>query len=155
MRLMLEDGSVFASGSTPYRYEAAIQSETMPRIIVPIEIDDRKYYAYVDTGAFYLLCHPDVAEILGLDSGDALEVSEIKIRGCTVAGEIHRLELGLRAETGQGLRIDATAFLPLDRDWWEWGNCAVLGLCGCLDRMRFAVDPTGDVFYFGPLGSDV
>ena len=33
----------------------------------------------------------------------------------------------------------------------RWGELpSFLGLMGCLERMRFAVDPLDNTFYFGP-----
>lgn len=55
----------------------------------------------------------------------------------------------LLADEGQGesLTLDVTAFLPDDR--WNLPN--MLGLTGCLERIRFAVDPANDLFYFGAI----
>jgi hypothetical protein len=32
-----------------------------------------------------------------------------------------------------------------------WMHPSILGLSGCLEALRFAVDPKTNLFYFGPL----
>jgi hypothetical protein len=48
--------------------------------------------------------------------------------------------------------VDATVFILGPESEESWGDLpSFIGLNGCLERMRFAVDPTSDSFYFGPL----
>jgi len=54
--------------------------------------------------------------------------------------------LKLRAEEGEDLDIQALMFLSSD---WPGGN--FIGYEGFLDRIRFAVDPHWNRFYFGSL----
>ncbi len=58
---------------------------------------------------------------------------------------IHKIRL--IADVGEPLDIDSTVFIPPD-----WRAPSILGYTGALDRMRFAVDPQVNRFYFGPLG---
>ena len=49
--------------------------------------------------------------------------------------------------------VDATVFVPDLKPDQAWGDLpSFIGLSGCLERMRFAVDPATEMFYFGPLG---
>ena len=56
---------------------------------------------------------------------------------------------------GESLAIDATAFVPAltPRQQWDGELPCVLGLRFCLERMRFAVDPQRELFYFGEFGA--
>ncbi|MBI3732481.1 MAG: hypothetical protein HY259_03370 [Chloroflexi bacterium] len=74
------------------------------------------------------------------------------IRGIWYSGRLYLLNLTLLAIEGYSLELSATAFVP-DSEWAEsWGHLpSFLGLPGCLERLRFAVDPSTDTFYFGPL----
>ena len=60
------------------------------------------------------------------------------------------IELRLLADEGDSLTVDATAFIPDVEEYW--GDLPTfIGLTGFLERLRFAVDPSTDTFYFGSL----
>ena len=64
------------------------------------------------------------------------------------------MSLTLSPAWGEGLTVDVTAFVPEAEFTEAWGLLpSYLGLNGCLDRLRFAVDPVTDTFYFGPLSN--
>jgi hypothetical protein len=67
-------------------------------------------------------------------------------------GNLYRIGVVFPADEGNDIMIDATVFVP-DQEWQEsWGeHPGYIGLEGCLERMRYAVDPGNDQFYFGPL----
>ncbi len=72
------------------------------------------------------------------------------VRGMRLEGEIIRMGIKLLAVRGENLTVDATAFVPDVEEYW--GDFpAFLGLTGFLERIRFAVDPNTDTFYFGQL----
>ncbi|MBI4531612.1 MAG: hypothetical protein HY709_08815, partial [Candidatus Latescibacteria bacterium] len=48
------------------------------------------------------------------------------------------------AEEGENVEVEATWFISPD-----WPGPIVIGWKGCLERLRFAVDPSEDTFYFG------
>ena len=52
----------------------------------------------------------------------------------------------LVADEGEDLDIEATMFLSPD---WPGGN--FIGYEGLLERIRFAVDPETNLFYFGQI----
>lgn len=65
-------------------------------------------------------------------------------------GSITRLSIRLLADEGDSLTVDATAFIPDVEEYW--GDLPVfIGLTGFMERLRFAVDPSTDTFYFGSL----
>jgi hypothetical protein len=68
-----------------------------------------------------------------------------------VHGRLYRLNLTLLADEGEDLTIQTTAFVPEPDEAEGWGDMpCILGLYGCLERLRFAVDPHTEPFYFGP-----
>ncbi len=79
-------------------------------------------------------------------------LKELLFRGVIVHGRLHRVNLTLFAEEGESFTLEATAFVPNpgDEEIWEDIPC-ILGLFGCLERARFAVDPSTETFYFGPI----
>lgn len=66
-------------------------------------------------------------------------------------GALHRVPLTILASQGNTITIEATAFVP-ERAAEGSNFPCVLGIYLCLDRLRFAVDPLHEVFYFGELG---
>ncbi|OCR01344.1 hypothetical protein BCD67_12460 [Oscillatoriales cyanobacterium USR001] len=72
------------------------------------------------------------------------------IRGMRLDGSIIRVNMTLPADEGDDLDVDATVFIPDVEEYW--GNFpSFIGQIGFLERMRFAVDPATDTFYFGTL----
>jgi len=56
----------------------------------------------------------------------------------------------LLADVGEDLELQATVFVPDVEEFW--GNFpAFIGLTGFLERIRFAVDPLNNTFYFGSM----
>ncbi|OCR00953.1 hypothetical protein BCD67_02940 [Oscillatoriales cyanobacterium USR001] len=72
------------------------------------------------------------------------------VRGMRLEGSIIRLTITLPADRGEEEDIDATAFIPDVEEYW--GNFpSFIGQIGFLERITFAVNPSTDTFYFGPL----
>jgi len=59
-------------------------------------------------------------------------------------GTLYRGSITLIAEQGENLDVDATVFISPD-----WRGPSFLGYEGFLQRIRFAVDPERNLFYFG------
>ncbi len=151
MLLMFQDGRSFAQGAYNYLYRPVSSGETTPRIIIEVQIEGVQAQAIVDTGGAYLVCDPQIADLLGLDPADALGTDRLSIRGVSVPGSIHRIFLTLLAHEGQSMKIEVTAFVPHPEPSLKWDLPSFMGLSGCLERLRFAVDPITDTFYFGAL----
>ena len=151
MTLTLPNGERFATGSVTYQYRPATTHETTPRIILAVEIDGIVTEAVVDTGGVYLFCNPHIARRLSLAPTEAMSgIQSILLRGVVVQGRLYRLTLTLLADEGEDVLIQATAFVPEPEEAEHWGDLpCILGLYGCLERMRFAVDPYTERFYFG------
>jgi len=151
MLLMFQDGRSFAQGACAYLYRPVTSGEITPRIVVEVQIEGVQAQAIVDTGGAYLVCDPQIADLLGLAPADALEADRLSIRGVSVPGSIHRVFLTLLAHEGQSMKVEVTAFVPRPEPYLEWDLPSFMGLSGCLERFRFAADPITDTFYFGAL----
>ena len=76
--------------------------------------------------------------------------ARLSIRGISYIGKLVRVKIGLRAERGgDDLDVDATVFVPKLRPGVVWPHPNFIGLDGFLNRIRFAVDPSENTFYFG------
>lgn len=148
--LFFADGYPFATGALPYDYRPATETETTNRIVIPIEIQGSRTLAALDTGAPYVVCAPKVASDAGVDPSWALAKKTMLIRMMRVEGFIVRLNVRLVARDGEDLDVDSTVFVPESEALW--GNLpSFIGLTGFLERIRFAIDPNTDTFYFGQL----
>ena len=72
------------------------------------------------------------------------------IRGMSLSGFVVRLNIQLTADMGENLDVDSTVFVPDSVDLWGDFPCFI-GLGGFLERIKFAIDPNTDTFYFGQL----
>ncbi len=149
--LMFQDGRSFAQGACNYLYRPVSAGEATPRIIIEVQIEGVQAQAIVDTGGAYLVCDPQIADLLNLDPADALGTDRLNIRGVSVPGFIRRVFLTLLAREGQSIVVEVTAFVPHPEPYLKWDLPSFMGLTGCLERLRFAVDPVTDSFYFGTL----
>lgn len=150
MALFFPNGDSFATGSIRYTYQPATENETTNRIILPVKVAGRIIEAIVDTGAPYPIIAPGIARQAGLDYLPTLERKIMLIRGMRLDGSIIRVNMTLPADEGDDLDVDATVFIPDVEEYW--GNFpSFIGQIGFLERMRFAVDPATDTFYFGAL----
>jgi hypothetical protein len=152
MLLTSSDGLSFATGATAYDYHSVSGSDTSDRIILKVQIEGQSTEAVVDTGAPFVVCSPDLARLIGFDSSSALYPHKILIRGSWVQGSIHRVSLTIPASEGNSISLEVTAFVPDPDEEMLKGNFpSFISLFGCLERLRFAVDPSDTMFYFGPL----
>jgi hypothetical protein len=146
--LTFADHSPFATGATRYACDDRYENGGTPKVIAEVVVAGQFTDTILDTGAPYLLCSPSLAASLQIDPNLALSTASIRVRGYLIQGGIHRLELKIPAENGMDLVIDATAFVPFPGQLVETLP-SFLGWQGCLERMRFALDPVTETFYFG------
>jgi hypothetical protein len=116
-----------------------------------VAIDGVVTHAMVDTGGIYLVCHPRLATHLRLEPAEAISgLQALLFRGAVVQGRLYRLTLTLLAQEGDDVVIQATTFVPEPQEEESWGDLpSILGFYGCLERLRFAVDPRTETFFFG------
>jgi hypothetical protein len=74
----------------------------------------------------------------------------LQSRSSWIRGSLWQVRIELQADLGESLVVDSTAFIPDESIDWPLPD--FLGLDGFLDRIRFAVDPEENLFYFGALG---
>lgn len=137
------------SGSTPYIYSG----EPAGKLTLGVEIDGIRITAVVDTGAPYMICEPEIAEQLDLKRGESLGDCELRTHLGLVDGCLYRMSLTLLAASpGASATLEVTLFVPRAELWKD--NPSFLGFHGCLERIRFAIDPATDNFYFGSLSNN-
>lgn len=153
MLLQFTGGTLFATGATPYAYRPVTDRESAPRVILSIRLGEIETSAFLDTGGVYLLCAPQLARRLGFDPQDGIPAPPLQLGRGRFDGALHRVGLTFIAVDGDDLSIDSTMFVPLLKPGEQWPEDfpCILGMQGCLERLRFAVDPTDDTFYFGAL----
>ncbi len=152
MPFQFPDGEAFTTSAASYMYRPATPNETTPRVVLDVAVEGIHTEAMVDTGGVYLLCHSLLASRLNLDGADALSgPSVILFRGVSVQGRLYRLGITLLADEGGDVPFQATAFVPEYQEAEHWGALpSILGFYGCLERIRMAIDPVTETFYFGP-----
>lgn len=152
MTLTWPDGRPFATGATAYQYRPATAQERTPRITLEVAIDGVETHAMVDTGGIYLVCHPRLATQLRLEPAEAISGPQVLLfRRAVVQGRLYRLTLTLLAQEGDDVVLQATAFVPELQEEESWGDLpSILGFYGCLECIRFAIDPRTEIFFFGP-----
>ncbi len=146
--LLLGSGEPFATGASAYFDARPELREPLPRIYVEFQPGgkDRSFVALLDTGGHYCILQPDVAASIQDQMVDRLAPAVLRTAHGTVSGELFLHRLTLLAQQGQPLDLDATVFVSDD-----WPGPNILGYTGALDRLRFAIDPGGNRFFFGPL----
>ena len=147
--LYLASGAPFATGAMRFSYRPALDGDRLQRLFLEIRVAGVLVGAVLDTGGAYLILSPTVSEELGLGSRTELGRETIVIRGFTYSGAIHRVPVTLPVTEGEPLTFDATAFVPEMPLGESWPLPSYLGWQGCLERIRFAVDPADELVYFG------
>lgn len=100
----------------------------------------------LDTGSTFSVLDADLAEEIGaFDEADAPRV-EMGTRHGVFGGRLVRRPVWLLAEEGDSLEVDATFWVS---SAWRYGH--FLGYGGFLQRIRFALDPDANQFYFGSI----
>lgn len=152
MLLSFSNGDKFSTGSTLYDYRPATRDERFERIMLQVQIEGIMTEAFVDTGGVYLVCTPEIAQQANLQARSLFspDPEVILLRGVHIAGDLFRVTLTLLADYGEGVNIEATAFVPRREARVDWADFpCILGMHGCLERLRFAIDTLNTCFYFG------
>jgi hypothetical protein len=144
--LWLESGAIFAVGKADY----SLSPPEDPKLNVGVEVDGIHTLVVLDTAAPFLLCSLWLATQLDVSKFDRIGSTRIVTNRGTLSGDLYRLPLRLIASEGNAIEIQATAIVPdLNQDHWRDAP-TFLGFRDCLDRLRFAIDPSEEKFYFGP-----
>jgi hypothetical protein len=102
--------------------------------------------AVVDTAAPWCIFKPDLARRLMSTFEELTGNVALSTRLGVFRGGLFRGSITLPADEGQSLDVQVTAFLCPD-----WPGENFIGYEGLLQRIRFAVDPGSNSFYFGRL----
>ncbi|HKP76960.1 MAG TPA: hypothetical protein VJT67_15625 [Longimicrobiaceae bacterium] len=148
-RLLTASGEPFATGESPSTAQYARPEDSLTRLFLEVEFAGVPGSAVVDTGGAYLILDPEVAGRMGINAAGMLHRERLVIRGFSCAGTVHRVPVTLPATAGESLTFEATAFVPDLGEGEVWPLPSYLGWQGCLERIRFAVDPVEAVVYFG------
>lgn len=148
MLLKYSDDSSFASGLCGFQDSLGTHGNSTPKVYIEVEIEDHRIITAVDTGGVYLVVDP---ELVHVNPEDGLGHVNLNVRGYDMPGSLHRIPITIPADEGGSLEIETTAFVPDMTTGIPWNFPNFLGWQGCLERMRIAIDPNRNVFYFGSL----
>ncbi|MBZ0315058.1 MAG: hypothetical protein K8L91_01475 [Anaerolineae bacterium] len=127
------------------------EDETYAKIVVTITYDNLIITsAILDTGAPWSVLNPAEFQVLAGQYDPSLAAHDfLNIRGQKYRGHIWRIPATLEAGRGTGITIEASVFVPELADGEIWPHPNFIGLEGFLNRIRFAIDPEHNYFYFG------
>ena len=120
--------------------------EPHPRIYVSCRMAgvDPGFLALVDTGGHFCILNQEVADQVRDQRVDGLGRVKLRTAYGLVEGELYSHRLTLVAGFGESVDIEASVFVSPD-----WKAPSFIGYSGALERVRFAVDPFTNRFYFG------
>ena len=132
----------FVSGYQWFRDSVPANPETVPRIVITVILEGREIPALVDTGASQCVVSWTVAEALA-----TVEDCEVQFRA--VGGNIHHgllfpITINFPADQGEAVTLDVTAW---SAETFYGPN--LIGYGGVLERLRIAIDPATNRFFFG------
>jgi len=108
--------------------------------------------AIVDTGAPWCVLKPALLEKIESRIEPIRPLDRpLYIRGTAYVGWLYHVPIRLEAIFGESLEVGATALIPELPPDEEWLYPNFIGLDGFLNRIRFAVDPASNLFFFGEL----
>lgn len=144
--LVRQNGAPFCIGRSRFSDRIETSEAQTPKIFVKIEPNSlgMPILAQLDTGSSWSILDPEVARELSLLDGGGMS-AKISTRLGVFDGRLERTQIAILADDGDTLNVEATVFVSPD---WIGGN--FIGYGGLLERIRFAVDPSDNVFYFGP-----
>lgn len=122
------------------------QSDREPRILIRLALEEALLFAVVDTAAPWCVFRPEVNARLEHRLSSIPGQVVLGTRLGRFHGSLHRGPLRILAEHGESLDVEATVFVTPD-----WPGPNFLGYQGFLQRIRFAVDPESNLFYFGEI----
>jgi hypothetical protein len=113
---------------------------------VTVDSVDGPVLSVVDTGAPWCIFEPIVATVLARTFVPLQSRLSLSTRLGLIQGALFRVAITIPADEGKSLDVEATAFVSPD-----WPGPNFIGYQGLLQRIRFAVDPETNLFYFGSI----
>ncbi len=145
--LQHKDGAIFACSRA--KYLDRLGSHSGNKIYIAVQFDTLpKTFAILDTAAPWCILSEEQAKVLNPNyRNEAMEPKCLNIRGEKTEGVLLRLPITICADKGKDITIDGTVFVPQnERDIPNF-----IGLDGFLSRVKFAIDPQINEFYFGSI----
>ena len=139
------NGEPFAPNAARYYEEDPSLESEQTSIHVQIVIRGEMEIATLarlDPATPWVVLNAELTRTLGLGANGP--ETQLQTAAGRMKGTLERYPILLAAEEGRSLEIDATLFVCRD---WKKGN--FLGYAGLLERIRFAIDPASQLFYFG------
>lgn len=145
MLRLSSDGTAFAIGRTRFLNQDPVNPEKSPKVYVKIEPGDfgSPILAQLDTGAAWSILESQIAEAMALFHGQG-QPTRLSTRFGPIDGYLERTKITILADEGESIEVEATVFVSK-----RWLGGSFLGYAGLLERVRFAVDPQQNFFYFG------
>jgi hypothetical protein len=117
-----------------------------PRIFLEVQPGwlEGTVLAMVDTAAPWCIFEPIIGKLIRERFDRVSADVSLSTRLGPFIGSLYRGPLLVPALEGESLGIEATVFVSPD-----WYGPSFIGYQGLLERIRFAVDPETNLFYFG------
>ena len=117
-------------------------------LAVAYQVGEDRVLSLLDTGAECGIFPAELAAALGYGDPTQGVPTILDTRYGRYAGHLVRIPTSIPADEGNGIDVDLTWLVIPD-----WPGPPVIGWGGCLERLRFALDPTPgeECFYFGPI----
>lgn len=146
--MLQHNGTPFSIGRSRFTDRAEASEGQTAKIWIRVEPSPlgSVILAQLDTGAPWTVLNAEIADALSLLNGDGEQV-RMSTREGAFNGRLERTTIDIIADEGEGesLSINATVWVSQD-----WPGGTFLGYGGLLERVKFAIDPTDNFFYFGP-----
>jgi hypothetical protein len=133
----------FVSGVQEYLDALPFRAEPTTRIVLSVLVEETEIATLLDTGATQCVLEWDVGEPLLSQSEDAVPVER------ALGGGVHRgfafpVAITFPADEGDPVSIGSIAWTA---ETFHGPN--LVGYGGLLEKMRFALEPAENRFYFG------
>ncbi len=141
-------GDEFLTGVCRYSDFHPEHLEPLSRIYVSFRPQDARirFVGLLDTGGHFFILSPEVVDLIADTLGESDGETSLLTAQGRISGKLFRYRIELLATRGDSLDIEATVLVSP-----QWRGPSVLGYTGFLDRIRFAIDPLENGFYFGPV----
>ncbi len=148
--ILLASEGAFAEGASTYVDAYPDWNDPHSRIYVrfrPEGVDANiSFLALLDTGGHYCILNEDVAALVRERLVGSLGPLDLLTAHGLVRGDLYLLRIELVSDVGEDLDLETVVFVSAD-----WRGPNYIGYTGVLDRLRFAVNPASNRFYFGRL----
>jgi hypothetical protein len=136
----------FPTAVSRYADQGRIPVEPGPRIyleVIPGDLEGT-VLAMVDTAAPWCIFEPRIGKAVQDDLPPIVAGIFLSTRLGVFRGSLYRVPVRFPVLEGEPVSTEATVFVSPD-----WTGPNFIGYQGLLQRIRFAVDPEANLFYFG------